>query len=224
MRYLYHHCMNLEDVSFSEIVPSPVHSFRKLRTEYRDESDPPSISVHEPIVESEMAPNWWLESKIGFYPLFLAVGGTLGDVEMTGYAYQWKRIVRTIPDKSRPRKMRNVLAKAGDIPNRVLFSYSDPPSEDIKYVDYGAWFIALNSSHCDYKIGKRETSMILKPSWTPSDWLRMARKHPHHVMAVIPKLDLRRADRIWVRNMNMAKLLTDMGFKGVKVKRLRSPQ
>ena len=33
----------------------------------------------------------WLEHEVGFYPLFLAVGGTLDAISMTGYQDQWRR-------------------------------------------------------------------------------------------------------------------------------------
>ena len=215
----YHHCMDLEDVSYKEIVPSAVHSYRKLREEYRDHDDRPADSLSD-IVEWEIVPNWWLEGQVGFYPLFMAVGDTEDDIEMTGYQNQWGRVVSSRGCPCRRRGWANVLRKAGDFPNRVLFSYAEPPSQALRYVDYDGLFLVLNSSHCDYKMTDRERRIIFKPSWRPSDWLRMAKRKPHHVMAVTDRLDLRRADRIWVRNKKTAKALRDMGFRNVSVKRI----
>ena len=217
MNCFYHHCMDLADVTFGEIHPSPVHTFRKLRSY---ENDPSCNSIDHIAVASELVPNWWLEAQVGFYPLFMAVGSTREDVHMTGYANQWRRAITGIPDQNSKKGYRWVLRKKGEAPNYVLFSYKNPPNDSLRFVDYGFWFLALNSSHKDYLMTDQERRWIMKPSYKPSDWLRKARKEPHHVMAVIDRLDLRKADRIWVRNEATFNTLIDMGFKAVRVKRI----
>jgi len=214
MRFIYHHCMSIKDVSFKEIVPDPVYSFRKSVEEglpYGRSTTDYCCDLHA---------NWWLEKQFGFYPLFLAVGHTYEDINMSGYPYQWSRIVSTSYDQER-KKTVHVLRKPGEFRNDVLFSYEN--LEGVRFVDYDYWFWILNAC-LDDPIPEYVKRLVIKPSWNKADWLRKARKEPHHVMGVIPRLDLRLADRIWVRNASSAKLLADMGFNKVKVKRMRKPK
>jgi len=206
--------MDFEDVSYKEVAPSAVHSWRKLKVECSfDDSD--ATSVMDPFVD-EIVANWWLERQVGFYPLFLAVGHVKDDIAMTGYVYQWGTVKCWKADET-------IFKKAGEFDNRVLFSYKDPPGNRLVYADYDNWFLVLNSSHCDFQISDRHRRMILKPSWKPSDWLRKARKDRSSVMAVCDCLDLRKADRVWARNKPTQKALLKMGFQNVQVKRYKTP-
>ena len=99
----------------------------------------------------------WLVHEVGFYPLFLAVGGTLEAISMTGYQDQWRR-KRATPEE---RHQGTIV---------VLFSFNDVSAE--VYMDYLNWHIVLNSGYKDYQITARERRMIFRPSWWPSAWLR----------------------------------------------------
>ena len=216
MSYMYHHCMDLTDITFGEIHPTAVHTYRKLVRDGLDLSN-----VVSSFYVNELFANWWLEKQIGFYPLFLSVGSTREDINMTGYPYQWSRIVSSSYDQEK-KKMVNKLVRPGEFRNAVLFSFRK--LEEVVYTDYGDWFEVLNYDWDVYPFPDRIRRYVLKPSWSESAWLRKAKKEPHHVMGVIPKLDLRLADRILVRNKKTARFLTELGFKNVRVKRLPKPQ
>ncbi|MBF0208608.1 MAG: hypothetical protein HQK53_17175 [Oligoflexia bacterium] len=62
---------------------------------------------------------------------------------------------------------------------------------------------------------------LLKPSWIRNDWITKANKHPESVQVLVPKLDLRLADSVMVRNETTKKELEAMGFKNVIVARLK---
>ncbi|MEK6846302.1 MAG: hypothetical protein AABY26_06065 [Nanoarchaeota archaeon] len=152
----------------------------------------------------------WLEKEVGFYPLFLAVGATEEDIRMTGYQNQWRRILSGGSNGKTYRKRRI-------LPNEVLFSFEEI---DGVFMDYGYWHIALNAAHNNYQITDYEKKLIFKPSWSKSDWLRKARKTPHSVQLVTPKLYLPDAHRVLIRNQQTKKLLESMGFDGVEVGRI----
>ncbi len=65
--------------------------------------------------------------------------------------------------------------------------------------------------------------MVLRRSWRPSDWLRLARRTPGSVQAVVSELDLRTADEIWAPSQRVARSLLQRGFDRdrVRVQRLR---
>lgn len=151
----------------------------------------------------------WLEKEVGFYPLFLAVGDTQQDIYMTGYQDSWRKLITLNPSSYRIK---------GEFPNYVLFSFKDLPYSPI-YIDYDYWHIVLNSK--DYKITSYEKRLIFKYSLEPSDWLRMARKHPCSVQAVVPFLDLTLASLVSVRNLATKRQLEKFGFKNVAARRIK---
>lgn len=154
----------------------------------------------------------WLEKQVGFYPLFLSVGPTEEDIRMTNYQDNWR--VKIFEDEYR---------KAGEFPNNVLFSFEDV---DGVFVDYQWWNLVISSGHVDYQMTDDEKSLIFKPSWRKSDWLREAtkerdpEKESHWVDLVTPTLYLPDAKRIWVRNNQTKKQLETMGFENTEVRRL----
>lgn len=150
----------------------------------------------------------WVEHAVGFYPLFLAVGATTDDIKMTGYQNQWGR-------KLGP----NLYRQKGDIQNQVLFSFTDV-SKGV-FMDDANWHIVLNSENSNYQITNRERSMIFRPSWSTSDWLRYARKNPHSVQMVVPELDLRKAASVSVRNKTTQQYMEQHGFQNVSVVRIK---
>jgi hypothetical protein len=144
----------------------------------------------------------WLEKEVGFYPLFLAVGATEEDIKMTCYGDNW------IAKTSR---------KKGEFPNNVLFSFNDVKGV---FTDYQYWHFILNANNKNYSMTYHEKKLIFKPSWKESDWLRKARKEPHSVQLVAPKLYLPDASRIWVRNNATRSLLNKLGFQNIEVRRI----
>ena len=60
---MYHHCRPLESIVYGDVKANPEH-----------------------VVPEHIQPYNWLEKEVGFYPLFLAVGETIEDIYMTGYA------------------------------------------------------------------------------------------------------------------------------------------
>ncbi len=207
---LFHHCIALEDVCYGIIVPSEAQTRIHIDSIY--DGDPPDV------IESFIGPNLWLEKQVGFYPLFMAAGSTLEDIGMTGYGRQWIVVTGSRYDNTTKQRF-NTRRKKGEFPNKVLFSYKNVKGV---FVDYDYWFITLNSGYSNYEVGPGHTRWILKTSWNKARWLRKARKRTCSVMYVVPQLDLRQANRIWVRNERTRKLLVNMGFINVQIKRIPS--
>lgn len=221
MRCAFHHCTDLSSVTYGEFLPSPVRTYRKLSQNWSD--DETTNSVFGGYVYDEIGANWWLEKQVGFYPLFMAVGSARDDLYMTGYAQQFARRVSTVQDKNSRNGYRWILRDPGEFPNYVLFSYKNPPSPKIRFLDYSMWFMAIYSAMDDFVVCPNDKKMIFKASYSPADWLRRAKRDKGNVMAVVDCLDLREADRIWVRNQQTAKSLRDMGFRNVFAKRIPVP-
>jgi len=209
---LFHHAREIDHVRFGVVRqerlsrllgPEPTECLRSGEL-------CPIDDWHEQALYMEPAYDW-LAERIGFYPLFLAVGDHEDALRITGYADQFRR-------KHRPAGVRN----------RALFSFADLP-EPLAFQDYDAWHFPLGGT---MEIGthRREVIVppyweraILKASWRRSDWLRRARRAPGSVQAAVPELDLRAADRIWCRNQATRGRLIAMGFapERVEVRRLR---
>lgn len=186
----YHHCTSLESVIFGELKASPEYSDLDFKGAYS-----------------------WLEKEVGFYPLFLVVGTTEADIRMTGYQDNWRLRVSYRYENG---KTKGTYRKAGEFPNLVLFSFEDV---DGVFMDYAYWHIVLNANP-DYKITNYEKRLIFKPSWSKSKWLRKAKKEPHSIQLVTPMLYLPNAARILVRNHQTKKLLEEIGFNNIEVRRI----
>jgi hypothetical protein len=160
----------------------------------------------------------WAAERVGFWPLFVAVGRDDEDRRMTGYQDQWRRWRATDGEQARPL-------------SRVLFSWRQAPPAAV-FMDFGAWHIVLNSVEFPSadlgearvrRISPSYERQIWKRSWRASDWLRMARRGQVSVQAVVPELDLRTADELWCRNEACASQLVGAGFDAsrIVVRRLR---
>jgi len=184
---LYHHCRSLNSVIYGEIRASPKHGDEYFKDAYL-----------------------WLKKEVGFYPIFLAVGTSDEDIQMTGYQGQWRKLLSTGPNEEKYRKK-------GEFPNDVLFSF-----ENIKgvFMDYEYWHLVLNASHRNYHLTNYENRLIFKPSWSKSRWLSKVKQNPHSVQLVTSKLYLPNANMIWVRNKQTERLIKSMGFKNTRVRRL----
>jgi len=180
---MYHHCRSLESVVYGEVKANPKYYDAYFKDAYN-----------------------WLEKKVGFATLFVAVGCTNEDLRMTGYQDNWR--IKVSDSKIR---------RAGQFPNDVLFSFDD--LEGV-FMDYDCWHIALNSSHKNYQLSNYEKRLIFKHSWSKTRWLRYARQQSHSVQLVLPMLDLRKAGEVWTRNSTTKKCLEEMGFENVEVRRI----
>jgi len=136
----------------------------------------------------------WLEEAVGFYPLFMMVDqqGQQDAIVMTGYSR----------------------------PEMVLFVFSEATIETQKaiFTDYWWWLCVLNSIDmllADEPIEKRVVRSLFKKSWRKSRWYRYTQKQS--VQVVVPQLDLRLAQEVWVHNKTAAQQLIDLGFNNVKV-------
>ena len=152
----------------------------------------------------------WLEDKVGFYPLFMAVGRRNQDAYITGYPDNWKRVIRKSLKGS-------VHRKAGEHPNIVLFSFEQPPKGSV-YTDHDMWNCLMPRTG---RVKENEVYSLFKPSWNRNDWITKANSDPGSVQLLSPELDLRDASAVYARNDPTKRRLEDMGFKNVKVARLR---
>lgn len=189
----FHHCMPLEYVAFKEIVADPSFSCQ----DFVDD---------EVIFNYEMMANRWLQEKCGFYPHFCAVGTKQDDLYMTGYDFQFKRVIGWGPQGK-------IYQKPSDI-NSILFTFDH--LEGV-FMDYQAWFCVLNGEVVGEKLAIPDyvTRSVFKPSWPRSKWMKAS--ETKSVMFVTPKLDLPNASLIRVRNKETKKKLEKMGFDGNKI-------
>jgi len=161
----------------------------------------------------------WAAQRLGFWPVFLAVGGDDEDKQMTGYQDQWLRLRREPTDSVEERRA-----------SIVLFSWLERPPGAV-FMDFSAWHMVLNAielsgedPHRPYvrPLSSWEERQIWKRSWSASAWMRAARRHTS-VQAVVPALDLTTADQVWCRNQTDREHLVKLGFdpETVMVRRLR---
>jgi hypothetical protein len=156
----------------------------------------------------------WLAQRVGFWPLWLAVGADDEDRRMSGYHTQFR--------KRAPGEERS---------NSVLFSWTQPPSAALRYLCYEHWYIVLNSVYYEGDCGcvdgahpqaawvsAQIEEWVMHPRRQPRAWLRAAAREPHSVQAVAPMLDLRSADSVWCRNQSVARDLIRMGFARERVR------
>jgi hypothetical protein len=192
----FHHRIDFKSVIFDRITPSEDVTRKKLSSFFPERID----------IDIETLPNLWLEKQIGFYPLFLAYGETDEDIRMTGYQQNWMRVI-----SSRYQCGKNIVeyVKKGEAKNYILFSFESVQSP--VFIDYDEWFCVLNS-YPSYDIKKSVVKRLFKPDWNREQWTKKVRREPHHVMVVVPHLDLRLANRIWARNKKTVTELHKIGF------------
>jgi hypothetical protein len=188
---LFHYCMPASGVISGILTPD------------RSRSDPDFHPAYE-----------WVEERLGFFPLFLAVG-TLEDVAwMTGYQENWRVVTGSERAKSGYRK---IFRKKGEFPNLALLSFE---SAEGVFMDYDYWHIALNACMNGSVVSRKEESWIFKSSWTKSRWIRAARAGTHSVQLVVPALPLTECREIRVRNAVTRRLIEGRGFENVRVSRI----
>lgn len=148
----------------------------------------------------------WMEKEVGFYPFWVSVN----DIKMTGYQNQWRKCI----SKSYNYLHFNEYRLKGEFPNYVLFGWRDMNGV---FSCYNSWHIVL--CHENYQISMPDKRRIFKYSWKKSKWLNYAKKNA--VQMVVPSLDLRTANKIFVRNKTTKNQLELMGFKNINVKRIK---
>jgi len=186
---LFHHSRDLVATKYGVIRPDPKYS------------DPDFLPAYR-----------WLEERVGFFPLFVAVGNSNSARWNTGYQNQWRVKVGYDLDSQRP-----IYRKKGEFPNEALFSFADLSGI---FYDSGWWCIVLNDCLNSNHVDKQTQRCLFKASRSKSKWLNQAKKNPGSVELIVPFLDLSRATTIWVRNQKTKKVVETLGFCDVQVKRI----
>ncbi len=200
---LFHHRTSFDLLlQAGDRIKSSEH-FTKLKMDDEDE------------LKEALIVNRWLQGQVGFYPLFLMVGKDDDDLLPTAYQEQFRIALGYGWENGRRKTYER--RKPGEFPNFVLLSFNDLPSP--VFLDEEAWFCVLNSSHCDYQIGPQIRKQLLKRSWDRRRWTRWATRHP--VYAVVPELNPKEADRVWVRNLTTKDRLLKEGYRNVEVHRMK---
>ncbi len=189
----FHHCRALEAVKFDVVTSRPRTNLTQghRQDEPCDWSDP----VHGLILRNR--PCAWLKTKVGFWPLFLAVGGPDAISIETGYLN-------------------------GGPSSKVLFSYA--AVEGAVLLDHVAWHavqdavLMSDDGHPVPDIDEKQERSMFRPDLTMSDWLDRAAVEPGGVLAVVPQLDLRAASRVACHDEGARDTLLALGFQPDQVR------
>lgn len=168
-------------------------------------SDSEDLDLHEKNLRS------WLESIVGFNPVFIICGNHFMVFEYTGYANQFAKLI------SRSKKG-SELRKKGEFPNQVMFSFDT--IIPLNYI-YHEWIGAMNDLAYGMSIEEvteKWSHDVLKPDYSPEKWKEIARKNPGSVYAIVPEVDLRTATSIYVRNRLAEQQLEKRNFDTKKIK------
>jgi len=207
-KLLFHHSTNFSTIRYDTIVPSEQHTSKNEEINGWDDDD---------LAGWDVKANNWLKNEVGFYPLFMAVGDCPDDLYMTGYQSNWKVTTSSWFDEDTKKRCYTRLKK-GEFPNCVLFSFKNV---NCVFMDIDYWLVTAYSNIMNgFETTEQDKRCIFKYSWNRSKWLRRAANDPGRVMCVVNGLDLKQADRIWVRNKDTKKALDKMGFENVFVKRI----
>ena len=218
----YHHSMRLDGVKYGTIVPSEKHTRLNTKKDCFFYENVTSVNIGsvKNAEEYDLHPNLWLQKETGFYPLFLSVHG---DIHTTGYQGNWSRCLMSWHENG---KRKVLMRKKGEFPNYVMFSFDH--LDDITFIDYSWWFVVLNSvTGGNYdRVIEKDKQILFKRSWSKNKWIRhivnqLEKSGSYKAMAIIPRLDLKQASSVWVRNNESKKKLEHMGFKNVQVKRVK---
>lgn len=194
---LYHHCRELDSIR------------------------PYQIEHHPRYADPDFLPSYrWLEKKIGFFPIFFAVGKSIHDLYMTGYNGQFRTYDCWGFGERGPRRKQQ--------PNYVLFSYKHVPGI---FTDFDDWdtLLRLATQHDPniYKDAKKKPRIEL---WlckkifklrenlrSDRTWIRQAIRKPYSVQLVTKYFDATKADRLLCRNQTTKEYLESCGYKNVHV-------
>ena len=154
--------------------------------------------------DSELDQFWtkayeWLELRLGFNSLHLAVGSDSYAIYMTGYHNQWRR------------------PQNGISSNLVLFSFEEVEGV---FMDYDRWCKIVGSNDTLEKATLYDEKILFKRSWSTSRWLDVAQNGQIPIQLAARSLYLPAAKRVWVRNKSTQQQLEERGFENVYVKRI----
>lgn len=151
----------------------------------------------------------WLEKQIGFFPLFMAAGTEDSAPYNAGYNNQWRVKLSSTEYRAK-----------GDIQNFVMFRFDETP-ETCCFLDSGWWSVGILTPHLNNEEPRQsEVRSVLKRSWSRARWLREIAKDKIGIELVVPQLDLRKANEVWVRNKHTRAQVEKLGFKNVQVRRI----
>jgi hypothetical protein len=162
----------------------------------------------------------WLAGQVGFYPIFLALGNK-NIIWMTRYNCQFGRpgpkwVYRVGEDKP----VRVVAEKPRHTFNYVLFEFPlSALAERLVFTDYSYW-CTINGDFASAKRNPVWVKRTFKRSWSRRRWLEYATSG-ENVQLIVPDLDLRLCQRVWVRNERTRNKLARMGFENIGIKRRR---
>ncbi len=186
--FFYHHARPIETIDRSKIARQVDPLTWATKEEYE---------YFEPFSRLYGA----IKKVIGFYPVFMAVGPRKEDMQMTG-------IFRQKEQRFSPRGK-----------EYVLFSFSGNNLRSPVFCDYAVW----DGIWADFSLSPRteltpkEIESLLKPEWKISDWMKLLAREPGSVQALVPQLDLARADRVCAPSERARETLVAMGFRGVEL-------
>lgn len=161
----------------------------------------------------------WLAAQTGFYPIFMSIGDERA-IGHCGYKFNWQRKVQVGWTNDGKPVYHHV--KKGESPNMVLFAFK------INLIDMGVFTSYPDPWHQILSLTYSETGVptadmikqLLRPEMSKVDWLALAQENPMALQLVVPKLDLRKAEFVYVRNETTRKQLSTLGFSNVETKRI----
>jgi hypothetical protein len=157
-----------------------------------------------------------VERRIGFFPLFLAVGCEPEAIGPTCYAEQWRVKVGVRYEDG---KKVSIRRRKGEFPNLALLIFEPEDVPEGVFTDYQVWHGVLNAVNGTGPDKQRERSLF-KPSWTRSRWHAESRIDGCKAQLLVPSLDSTKARCIWVRNKATQMQLLRHGFANVQVRRV----
>lgn len=193
----YWHCMPVNLISGPVLVPEPKFS------------------------DSDYLPGYkWLEKRIGYFPLFMAAGNEDSAPYNAGYNNQWRVVLSSRYCKKKKRVIAISRRAKGDVLNFAMFRFDKLP-EVCCFLDSSWWSVGVLTPHLNNEVPREsEVRCVLKRSWSHARWLREIKNDKISAELVVPKLDLRDAVEVWVRNKKAKAHLEKLGFKNVQVRRI----
>lgn len=148
----------------------------------------PGVLIPDPRYSSEsLRPAYrWLESEIGFYPLFLAVGNEEA-VYATGY--------------------RDLIDRRRDL---VLFGMPLDAVQGVT-IHAGLWNRVIGDICSGYEPSQRHARLCFRRWWSRARWLAAA-QNGNLVQMVAPQIDLAHATLVWAQDEQTTENLQLMGF------------
>jgi len=142
---IFHHARPLTSVKYDRVFPA------------RQEADKELLPAYE-----------WLEERIGFFPLFLAIGNQEWRLRMTGYQDQWKRFLSYDFEAKK-----RIYRHKGEFPNYCLFSFDEGTEGTFSkgiFINEASWWVFICGAFLNKRpdqITKAQIKSVFKRSWPP---------------------------------------------------------